>query len=162
MPRGSHGLLPQVQDGFPVIPNDGRPGLLLVSERPILLVKLTGYRLLNMAVLVAFGTAKAILSYMGKSVAPTVLDWILGVALSIMFVLKHHWLEQYTEVCYRLYWMGQYESVQPPVLPWLFHVDYAPQAIFLPIHVCKFGMYVSSLMHRPNANAENEQRCAGF
>ena len=50
----------------------------------MLLVKLTGYKLLNMLVISAFGVAKAVLTYQGLSAAPTTLDWILGVVLTIV------------------------------------------------------------------------------
>lgn len=56
------------------------------TESPLLLVKLTGYKLLNMLVISAFGIAKAILTYQGLSAVPTTLDWILGVVLTIMCV----------------------------------------------------------------------------
>lgn len=44
-------------------------------------VPLTAYRLLNISVIVSIGTAKAVLAAQGKSVAPTVLEWVLGVVL---------------------------------------------------------------------------------
>jgi len=87
-------------------------------RRPLLLVKLTGYHLLNITVITSFGTDKAVLSYQGQSVVPTTLDWILGVVFSI-----------------GLYWLGQYESVEPPVLPWLFEYDYSRVVIFLPMRL---------------------------
>ena len=49
---------------------------------PPLGVKLTGYRLLNMSVIFAFGTSKAILTYMGRSAMPTTLEFIGGTLLT--------------------------------------------------------------------------------
>ena len=46
-------------------------------------VKLTGYKLFFMATLFCFGTVKAILSYMGQSIAPTTLDWVAGTFLGV-------------------------------------------------------------------------------
>ncbi len=53
---------------------------------PPLGVKLTGYRLLNMSVVIIFATVKAILTYMGRSVMPTTLDWLSGGFLAIWWV----------------------------------------------------------------------------
>ena len=50
-------------------------------------VKLTGYRLLNMATIFTFGMVKAILTYLGQSAAPTTIDWIAGVVLTIAYVI---------------------------------------------------------------------------
>jgi len=78
-------------------------------ERPsLLLVKVTGYRLLNIVVITIVVAWKAVLSYQGQSVAPTTLDWIGGGVLAL-----------------GLWWLGLYESVEPPVLPWLFSRDYS-------------------------------------
>ena len=52
-------------------------------EQPPLGVKLTGYRLLNMGVVFAFGLTKAILTYMGQSAVPTTLDWVSGAFLAV-------------------------------------------------------------------------------
>ena len=51
---------------------------------PPLGVKLTGYRLLNMSVMFSFFLAKGILTYMGRSVMPTTLDWFSGGVLSVL------------------------------------------------------------------------------
>jgi hypothetical protein len=48
-----------------------------------LLVKLTGYRLLNIIVITTVVGWKAVLSYQGQSVAPTTLDWITGGVLTL-------------------------------------------------------------------------------
>jgi hypothetical protein len=47
-------------------------------------VKLTGYRSLNLAVLLAFGLSKFILSLRGQSVAPNALDWVAGTVLAVL------------------------------------------------------------------------------
>lgn len=52
-------------------------------SRPPLLVKITGYRLLNTVIIAAFGIPKAVLSYHGQVVATT-LDLVLGVILAIV------------------------------------------------------------------------------
>jgi len=86
----------------------------VTPERPFLLVKFTAYRLLTMAVIISFGTAKAVLSYEGQSIAPNTLDWILGVFWAIVLLI-----------------LGLYENVDPPVAKWFFHTDYA-------IYICYF------------------------
>jgi len=96
----------------------------LLRPRYPLLVKLTGYRLLNMLALITFGLAKSILSYEGYSVAPNTLDWVLGVVLGLF-----------------LYWLGLYEDVRPPVMPWLFKEDYTPEVIILPSRFIAHTMY---------------------
>jgi hypothetical protein len=47
-------------------------------------VKLTGYRFLNLTVLLSFGLAKFVLSLQGQSIAPTGLDWVAGSVLAAM------------------------------------------------------------------------------
>ena len=56
------------------------------NPRPPLLVKLTGYRLLTIAIILSFGTAKAVKSLEGGTMTATWLDWVLGVFLGIMHV----------------------------------------------------------------------------
>ena len=54
---------------------------------PPLGVELSGYRLLNMSVVFAFGRfgpTKAILTYMGRSAMPTTLDWVSGACLAVI------------------------------------------------------------------------------
>jgi hypothetical protein len=51
---------------------------------PPLGVKLTAYRLLNMATMFAFCFAKGILSYEGLSTIPTTLDWFSGWVLGLV------------------------------------------------------------------------------
>ncbi|KAI0298129.1 hypothetical protein B0F90DRAFT_830869 [Multifurca ochricompacta] len=76
-------------------------------------VKLTVYRLLNMSVVFTFGLAKAILTYMGQSVAPTTLDWISGALLAVA-----------------LYWIGLYETADVKNWEWFFHIDLTPAIIY--------------------------------
>ncbi|KAI0818938.1 hypothetical protein BC629DRAFT_687885 [Irpex lacteus] len=75
--------------------------------RPPILVKVTGYRVLNTVLVIVLGTWKGVASYRGDAVISNTLDIILGVFLAIA-----------------LYWLGLYETVEPPRLKWLFHVDY--------------------------------------
>ncbi|KIM74306.1 hypothetical protein PILCRDRAFT_828375 [Piloderma croceum F 1598] len=49
----------------------------------LLLVKVTGYRLLNILVITIVVAWKAVLSYQGQLVAPTTLDWIGGGILAL-------------------------------------------------------------------------------
>jgi len=56
------------------------------EPRPLLLVKLTGYRLLNIFVITTVVAWKAVLSYKGQSFAPTTLDWITGGVLTLGYV----------------------------------------------------------------------------
>ncbi|TCD60485.1 hypothetical protein EIP91_010017 [Steccherinum ochraceum] len=96
------------------------PGLPASSlpRRPLLLVPLTGYRILVLAVITAFGTVKTVLSLIsGSSMAPTALDWISGVLCTA-----------------GLWWLGLYETVDPPIAAKFFHTDYAP-AIFFVIYI---------------------------
>ena len=51
---------------------------------PPLGVKFTGYRLVLVATLLSLGTRKAILTYMGQSIAPTTLEWVAGMFLTAM------------------------------------------------------------------------------
>ncbi|KAH9060680.1 hypothetical protein EDB87DRAFT_1614773 [Lactarius vividus] len=76
---------------------------------PPLGVKITGYRLLNMMTVFSFGSAKAILTYMGQSAAPTTLDWVAGTLLAVL-----------------LYWIGLYEQGNTKKWEWFFRVDLAP------------------------------------
>jgi len=78
------------------------------EPRPPLLVKVTGYRLLNVIVILAFGLSKGVMEYTGRSLVSTTLDWIMGVVLAIA-----------------LWWLGLYETVNPPIWPLFFHRDYS-------------------------------------
>lgn len=57
-------------------------------RRPALLgipiAKLTGYRLIVIALTVGFGLSKTILSYKGKSIAPITLEWVFGVVIYLL------------------------------------------------------------------------------
>ncbi|KAI0050814.1 hypothetical protein FA95DRAFT_1676490 [Auriscalpium vulgare] len=81
-------------------------------------VKLTGYRLFNMALAIAVATAKAVLSYKGFSTAPVALEWIFGGAGAV-----------------GLYYLGFYETVQPPLWPWFFHEDHSDVVV---LHLLRF------------------------
>ena len=43
--------------------------------------------MLNMATIFTFGMVKAVLTYLGQSAAPTTIDWIAGVVLTIAYVI---------------------------------------------------------------------------
>jgi len=80
---------------YPYSNRGSEDSLAIISdvEQPPLGVKLTGYRLLNMGVVFAFGLSKAILTYMGQSAVPTTLDWVSGALLAVWCVFclgTHH------------------------------------------------------------------------
>jgi hypothetical protein len=54
------------------------------SQSQCIRVKLTGYRLLTMSVLVGFGTTKAIESLQSKAVAVTWIEWVSGGILAAL------------------------------------------------------------------------------
>lgn len=54
------------------------------DHRTPLAVELTGYHLLNLTVILAFGIPKAVLSYRGESVIPTTFDWVSGTFLATL------------------------------------------------------------------------------
>ena len=56
-----------------------------VEPRPPMLIKVTGYRLLNLIVILAFGLSKGVMEYMGRSLVSTTLDWIIGIMLTIAY-----------------------------------------------------------------------------
>jgi hypothetical protein len=47
-------------------------------------IKLTGYRLLSMTVILAFGIQKVVSSYHGQPVTPTMVELVVGTLLAIM------------------------------------------------------------------------------
>jgi hypothetical protein len=53
-------------------------------ERPLLLVKLTGYRLLGIGTVIAFATAKAVLASKSPSLLPTLLDLVSVVLIGVV------------------------------------------------------------------------------
>ena len=55
-----------------------------MDELPPLGLKLTGYRLLTMSVVITLGVNKAILTYMDGSAALTALDWVMGTIFILM------------------------------------------------------------------------------
>ncbi|KAH9034556.1 hypothetical protein EDB84DRAFT_1258551, partial [Lactarius hengduanensis] len=70
---------------------------------------LTVYRLLNVTTVFSFGAAKAILTYLGQSTAPTTFDWVRGA------------------LCESIrYWIGLYEQGDSEEWEWCFQVDLAP------------------------------------
>ncbi|KAI0320947.1 hypothetical protein OF83DRAFT_1168869 [Amylostereum chailletii] len=77
--------------------------------RPLLGVCVTGYRLLNTALVVAFGVPKALASYRGETLATT-LDLVSGVVVAAI-----------------MFWVGCLDSSGDanPTWPWFFRWDYA-------------------------------------
>ena len=69
-------------------PSPSSSALTSKDDPPLLLVKVTGYRLLNVAVITIVVTWKAVLSYQGQSVASTTLDWIGGGILALGCVVN--------------------------------------------------------------------------
>ncbi|KIJ54065.1 hypothetical protein M422DRAFT_241324 [Sphaerobolus stellatus SS14] len=51
--------------------------------RPLFGFRLTGFRLITILSTCGFGLMKAILSSLGQSAAPNILDWMFGVALTL-------------------------------------------------------------------------------
>ncbi|KAH9987645.1 hypothetical protein BJV74DRAFT_885551 [Russula compacta] len=99
------------------------------NRRPPLGVKLTGYRLLNMIVILVFGIWKAVASYRGESIISTTLDWVGG-----------------TLMAFTLYYAGLFQEERPLIFPRFFQVDWAP-------HILKFvwrsEVYISLLSLLP-------------
>ena len=93
---------------------------------PLLLVKITGYRLLTVTVTVAFVVAKAIMTQQGRPAAST-LDWVSAGVLGIVSVrYLYRTMESYDPFFFTSLWCaGWFESVDPQVWPWFFHRDYA-------------------------------------
>jgi hypothetical protein len=50
---------------------------------PPLRVKLTAYRLVFITTVISFGTVKTILVYKGQSIAPSTLEWVSGMCLTV-------------------------------------------------------------------------------
>ncbi|KAF8283381.1 hypothetical protein DL93DRAFT_2069513, partial [Clavulina sp. PMI_390] len=75
--------------------------------------KITGYRILTTTVLLGFGLAKASLSYMGWTVVPITLEWVVGVFVATA-----------------LYWIGFYEAPRTKVSPAFFQRDYSDKISF--------------------------------
>jgi len=84
----------------------------IIPRRPILLVKLTAYRILIVILTTGFGASKAALALRGISAVPSSLDLTFGVFVTLA-----------------LWWLGLYEAVDPPIAPWFFHVDYSHRSI---------------------------------
>ncbi|KAN0131777.1 hypothetical protein V8E53_010428 [Lactarius tabidus] len=80
------------------------------AKSPPLGVKLTAYRLLNIATVFVFSITKSILTYKGLSTMPTTLDWFSGGVLAVV-----------------LYWIGLYEGQDSTKWKWFFQVDLAPK-----------------------------------
>lgn len=74
---------------IPVYATEERPSQYLIRpKRP----HLTGYRILVGASATAFGLAKALLSYRGVNTAPTAVEWIYGVVITVRYASPFVWL----------------------------------------------------------------------
>ncbi|TEB27242.1 hypothetical protein FA13DRAFT_946534 [Coprinellus micaceus] len=67
---------------------------------------LTGYRLLVTTTAVVFGSTKAVLAYLGYTTAPRAIEWVYGVAVSMV-----------------LYWVGLHEHGPRETVPAFFTKD---------------------------------------
>ncbi|KAF8268199.1 hypothetical protein EI94DRAFT_1205969 [Lactarius quietus] len=99
-------------------------------EPPPLGVKLTGYRLLNVGVILVFGATKAALAFCGQSLALTMLDWMAGTSSAVI-----------------LYWIGQVKTQSGRQSRWLlfFHLDWAPDILDAVKSVgipCEYALYL--------------------
>ncbi|RXW12048.1 hypothetical protein EST38_g13806 [Candolleomyces aberdarensis] len=74
---------------------------------------ITGYRILVTASAIIFGMTKAVCSYIGLETAPSTVEWLYGVAITLS-----------------IYWLGFFEASANEVMPWLFIADYSPQVVF--------------------------------
>ncbi|KAI0061149.1 hypothetical protein BV25DRAFT_1917117 [Artomyces pyxidatus] len=78
----------------------------------------------RMALLVKVTGYRLLTTAVGERVVPTTFDWVAGVAATVL-----------------LYWIGLFETVEPPVLTWLLHDDYGPwvlklvRVVILSLHV---------------------------
>ncbi|KAJ7742647.1 hypothetical protein B0H16DRAFT_1464086 [Mycena metata] len=92
-------------------------------------VKLTAWRILNTSVLVILGTYKAVSAYLGQTVAPSDLDWAIGVLWALIS-----------------YWLSIVEQEAPSVAPWFFIVDLSrPMRLWAAVSILAVagGMYWS-------------------
>jgi len=92
------------------------------NRRPPFGVELTGYRLLNIVVILAFGIPKAALSYRGQSITPTTLDLVAGTCLASV-----------------LYYLGLLQDKRPEIFPSFFQVDLAPPILKF---ICRSEVYL--------------------
>jgi len=75
--------------------------------------KLTGYRLLVVSTTVAFGSAKAILTSQGRKLAPTTLEWIFGIIITLLSGFSHLCRSFDNPLRHiRLIWLGWYENLR--------------------------------------------------
>ncbi|RXW15582.1 hypothetical protein EST38_g10277 [Candolleomyces aberdarensis] len=73
---------------------------------------MTGYRIIVTASAISFGITKAALAYHGFESAPTTVEWIYAIVVTL-----------------GLYWLGFYEASTNEVMPWLFSNDYSHQGL---------------------------------
>jgi hypothetical protein len=91
-------------------------------------VKITPWRILNTSVLLILGTYKAVSTYLGETMAPTNLDWTMGVVWALMYIHPN-----YIPACILLtycinlssYWVSIVEQVAPSIAPWFLTADFS-------------------------------------
>jgi len=88
-------------------------------------VELTGYHLLNSAVILGFGISKAVLSYHGQSVTPTTQELIGGTLFAAIS-----------------YYLGVFKDQRPEIWPLFFRVDWAPAILEF---LLRFEVYICLL-----------------
>ncbi|KAF8210800.1 hypothetical protein K438DRAFT_1752569 [Mycena galopus ATCC 62051] len=76
------------------------------SHIPSPRVKLSAWRILNSSVLLILGTYKAVATYLGQTLAPSDLDWTIGLVWALIS-----------------YWLSILEQEAPSVAPWFFTTD---------------------------------------
>ncbi|KAH8079430.1 hypothetical protein BXZ70DRAFT_911070 [Cristinia sonorae] len=87
---------------------------------------LTVYRLMNIIVLVAFGTAKFVLAMHGYSASPTALEWAIGVLFTAVS-----------------YFAGLYESEERPIWPWFFRKNYTGHIVIFTVRFLRTSFAIS-------------------
>ncbi|KAF8310493.1 hypothetical protein DL93DRAFT_2084497 [Clavulina sp. PMI_390] len=92
-------------------------------------VYITGYRILTTIVILGFGVTKATLSYMGWTVVPITLEWLMGVVAALI-----------------LYWMGLYEAPRTRVFPAFFHQDYSSKINSNSVGITIIAIYSTLLL----------------
>jgi hypothetical protein len=93
-------------------------------KQQLLPIRLTGYRLLTIGMILAFGMPKAIQKVKGGEL--TDLDWVTGITLGIRYIIGYHgpmfgWLSIFS-----LWSLRSYATVDSlPRWSWFFHYDYS-------------------------------------
>ena len=75
----------------------------------------------------SFGVIKATLSYLGYKTAPTVVEWVFGVVITVRCARAMPFFDISHPDSSSLYWLGMYENSPTAVMPWLFVRDCSNQ-----------------------------------